>query len=159
MQKTASPRPSWPCKETSALEGVLLLWAPTCYLSHQSPLEHAVQFCRGNTRRWWCSLAKSQHLPAPSSGHRQLLLQQHLSDACKVISNSSYCCPLMGDGLVNYTTLTQLSVLGDNKNTVSPPSKISSQLSFYRRLQKDPTIKIWHLVFQDFLSCLGVPHA
>lgn len=48
----------------------------------------------------------------------------------------------MGDGLVNYITLTQLSVLGDNQNTVSPPSKISSKLTFYRHLQKDPAIKI-----------------
>lgn len=158
MQKTASPRPSWPCKETSALEFCCCEHRPATWAT-RALWNVQFQFCRGNTRRWWCSLAKSQHLPAPSSGHRQLLLQQHLSDACKVISNSSYCCPLMGDGLVNYTTLTQLSVLGDNKNTVSPPSKISSQLSFYRRLQKDPTIKIWHLVFQDFLSCLGVPHA
>lgn len=74
--------------------------------------------------------------------HCRLLLQQHLPDACKVISNSSYRCPLMGDGLVNYITLTQLSVLGDNQNTVSPPSKISSKLTFYRHLQKDPAIKI-----------------
>lgn len=87
---------------------------------------------------WW--LVKNQHLPTPSSGHRELLFQQHFSNACEVISNSSYHCSLMEDGLINYITLSQLSMLRDNKNTVSPSSKISSKLTFYRCLHKDPAI-------------------
>lgn len=69
--------------------------------------------------------------PAPaaqeSSGHLQLLLQQYSSDAWEVITNSSSHCPLMEGGLINYITLSQLSMLRDNQNTVSPPSKTSSK--------------------------------
>jgi len=60
----------------------------------------------------------------------------------------------MEDGLINYITLSQLSLLRGNKNTVSPSSKISSKFAFYRHLHKDPVIKIQQLVFKYFPPCL-----
>lgn len=64
-----------------------------------------------------------------SSGHWELLVQQYFSDACEVITNSSSHCPLMEGGLINYITLSQLSMLRDNQSTVSPSSKTSSKLA------------------------------
>lgn len=170
------PQPRYPLKETLAMEGgyigvstYLLLEPPKSFGSHihaggpgfscwlcvhfvltQSPAKHSFHSSTGSR---WCSSqppAKNQHLPTPSSGHWELLFQHCFFDACKVISNSSYHRPLMGDGLINYIALTQLSMLRDNKNTVSPPPKISSKLAFFRHLHKDPAIKIRHLGFKYF---------
>lgn len=134
------------------------LWAAAAasralFVLTQSPAEVVSAAETKSTRccSWW--LEKNQHLPTPSSGHCEPLFQQHFSNACEVISNSSYHCLLMEDDLINYITLSQLSMLRDNKNTVSPSPKISCKLTFYRHLDKDPTIKIGYLVFKYFPSC------
>lgn len=81
---------------------------------------------------WAASVASSSTSSSAeessSSGQRELLFQQHFSDACEVITNSSSHCPLMEGGLINYIALSQLSMLRDDENTVSP-SKISSKLA------------------------------
>lgn len=79
----------------------------------------------------WAASATAPALAAQesSSGHPELLGQQYFSDACEVITNSSSHCPLMEGGLINYITLSQLSMLWDNHNAVSPSSKVSSKLA------------------------------
>lgn len=61
---------------------------------------------------------KTQHLPTPRSGLWELLFQ-HFSEASEVTCRSSYRCPLVEGGLINYITLSQLSMLRENISTTA----------------------------------------